>query len=164
MTIIDYQCFTSHQTETLYFSLKLCRRNFAASNHLTTSIMKKIVTIISMILLSVNAHIINADSDVPQSKIDMIIQMPDTWDEPQRSLSTPLIEAYIDHQLGTDSVLLNEIGTAEVYILNYSNQIIDYTLQNTDTFSTVYLSTDGPGFYSVVVISDTCYAEGYFTL
>ena len=126
--------------------------------------MKQIVIIFSMILLSVNTHIINADSNVPQSKSDMIIQMPDTWDEPQRSLSSPLIEAYIDHESGTVTVLLNEIGTAEVYILNHSNQIIDYAMQNTEAISTVYLSTDVPGFHSVVVISDTCYAEGYFTL
>ena len=104
--------------------------------------MKQIVIIFSMILLSVNTHIINADSNVPQSKIDMIIQMPDTWDEPQRSLSSPLIEAYIDHESGTVTVLLNEIGTAEVYILNHSNQIIDYAMQNTEVLSTVY-STDG---------------------
>ena len=59
---------------------------------------------------------------------------------------------------------LNQEYKNKVYIIDSSNQLVDYTSINTDIVPTSYLSTNGPGSYYLVIVSDTCYAEGYFTL
>jgi hypothetical protein len=53
---------------------------------------------------------------------------------------------------------------AEVYVVDSNNQIVDYDSVNTVIPSTVYLSTNGPATYCLIIISDNCYAEGYFTI
>lgn len=74
------------------------------------------------------------------------------------------LEAYLITRTGEVEVDLFGLGSSEIYIIDSNGQTIDYSYVNTDVPLTIYLSTNGPGNYYLVIISDTCYAEGYFTL
>ena len=74
------------------------------------------------------------------------------------------MDAYLYTETGVVEVNISDMGITEVYIIDSSNQFVDYTSINTDIVPTSYLSTNGPGNYYLVIVSDTCYAEGYFTL
>ena len=74
------------------------------------------------------------------------------------------VDAYLFLKTGEVEISLYNIGTADVYIMDNSGQTIDYSSVNTDIPSTIYLSTNGPGCYYLVIISDTCYAEGAFAI
>lgn len=72
------------------------------------------------------------------------------------------IDAYLYTETGVVEVNISNMGITEVYIIDSSNQLVDYISVNTDTVPTVYLSTSGSGYYSIVIMSVACYAEGYF--
>ena len=74
------------------------------------------------------------------------------------------LDAYLFLRTGEVEVYLFNVGESEVYIVDSTGRTIDYTYINTDVPATLYLSTNGPGNYQPVIISDTCYAAGYFTL
>ena len=74
------------------------------------------------------------------------------------------LDAYLFLRTGEVEVNLFNVGESEVYIVDSTGRTIDYTFINTDVPATLYLSTNGPGNYYLVIVSDTCYAEGYFTL
>ena len=82
----------------------------------------------------------------------------------ERSMYSYEIESYLLPMIGEVEVNLCNLGTSEIYIIDSTGQTIDYSCVNTDMPTTVRLSTNGPGRYSLVVISDIYYAEGYFTL
>ena len=71
--------------------------------------------------------------------------------------------AYLITRTGEVEVNLWGLGLSEVYIIDSTGQTVDYTSVITDIPSTIYLSTNGPGNYYLVVVSETCYAEGQFT-
>ena len=73
------------------------------------------------------------------------------------------LEAYLITRTGEVEVNLLGLGLSEVYILDSNGRTIDYSSVNTDIPTTVYLSTGAPGSYYLVVVSETCYAEGHFT-
>ena len=74
------------------------------------------------------------------------------------------IDAYLYTETGVVEVNISDMGITEVYIIGSSNQLVDYTSINTDAVPTVYLSTNGPDYYSIVIVSDNCYAEGHFMI
>lgn len=74
------------------------------------------------------------------------------------------MDAYLYTETGVVEVNISDMGITEVYIINSSNQLVDYISINTDAVPTVYLSTNGPDYYSIVIVSDTCYAEGHFMI
>ena len=82
----------------------------------------------------------------------------------ERSMHSYEIEAYLLPKTGEVEVNLCKVGLSEVYIIDSTGQTIDYSYVNTDLPTTVYLSTNGPGLYCLVIISNIYYAEGYFTL
>lgn len=74
------------------------------------------------------------------------------------------LEAYLITRTGEVEVDLFGLGSSEIYIIDSNGQTIDYSYVNTDVPLTIYLSTNGPGNYYLVIVSDTCYAEGYFSI
>lgn len=62
-------------------------------------------------------------------------------------------------------LILNNIGETDIYILNSLGQVInsEYAV-DTAILTTIQIPINVSGSYSIVIISDTCYAEGYFTL
>ena len=81
-----------------------------------------------------------------------------------RSMNDSNISAYIID--GMNQVLVNLEGTGEasIYILDSSGEVVDYAESDTACASMVVLSANGPGNYYIVIIADTCYAEGVFTI
>lgn len=128
--------------------------------------MKPILKIWIVAVLAIIPAISNAssgsDQEMTQIKIIRTETAPSTGID--RSLNTSDISAYIVNDTNEVKVNIWGIGEAEVYILDSQNQMLDYSLINSDFPSTIYLSTNGPGSYYLVIVSDTCYAEGYFSI
>lgn len=74
------------------------------------------------------------------------------------------LEAYLITRTGEVEVNLLGLGLSEVYILDSNGRTIDYSFVNTDIATTLFLSVGAQGSYSVVIVSDTCYAEGHFMI
>lgn len=81
-----------------------------------------------------------------------------------RSLIPYELEAYLITRTGEVEVNLLGLGLSEVYILDSNGRTIDYSFANTDIPTTLFLSVGAQGSYSVVIVSDTCYAEGHFMI
>lgn len=128
--------------------------------------MKKIYFTIVMLALSICSvsGMPNRLSDDAKSRIETVIKIVTGGLDVDRSISFYTIEAFVFPATGIVEVNLSDIGMAEVYVVDSNNQIVDYDSVNTDIPSTVYLSTNGPGTYCLIIISDNCYAEGYFTI
>ena len=128
--------------------------------------MKKILLVIAMLAISSFAMsgMSLRDSDDAKQRIETEtnIHLGDTG-----LLRSPYyyeLDAYLFLRTGEVEVNLFNVGESEVYIVDSTGRTIDYTFINTDVPATLYLSTNGPGNYCLVIVSDTCYAEGYFTL
>lgn len=128
--------------------------------------MKKFYFTIVMLALSICSvsGMSNRLSDDAKSRIETVIKIVTGGLDVDRSISLYTIEAFIFPATGIVEVNLSDIGMAEVYVVDSNNQIVDYDSVNTVIPSTVYLSTNGPGTYCLIIISDNCYAEGYFTI
>lgn len=128
--------------------------------------MKKFYFTIVMLALSICSvsGMPNRLSDDAKSRIETVIKIVTGGLDVDRSISFYTIEAFVFPATGIVEVNLSDIGMAEVYVVDSNNQIVDYDSVNTDIPSTVYLSTNGPGTYCLIIISDNCYAEGYFTI
>lgn len=128
--------------------------------------MKKFYFTIVMLALSICSvsGMPNRFSDDAKSRIETVIKIVTGGLDVDRSISLYTIEAFIFPATGIVEVNLSDIGMAEVYVVDSNNQIVDYDSVNTVIPSTVYLSTNGPGTYCLIIISDNCYAEGYFTI
>lgn len=105
----------------------------------------------------------NMSSDEEKKRIDTDIQIG-KGGLYGRTMDSYELDAYLFLRTGEVEVNLFNVGASEVYIVDSTGRTIDYTYVNTDIPSTIYLSTNGPGSYYLVIVSDTCYAEGYFTL
>lgn len=82
----------------------------------------------------------------------------------ERSLGAEIVEAYLCPSAGDLVVNLFGIGDATIYLIDRNNNIVDDRVLSTDTPSTIELSIDIPGYYSIIIISDSCYAEGDFLI
>lgn len=127
--------------------------------------MKKIIAAISMLAIStvIMFGMSNTNSDQEKKRIETDKQIF-TGGLIPRSTDSYVIDAYLLLRTGDVEISLSNIGESEVYVLDSTGQIVDYASVNTDVPSTLYLSTNGSGSYYLVIVSDTCYAEGYFTL
>lgn len=127
--------------------------------------MKKIIAAISMLAIStvIMFGMSNTNSDQEKKRIETDKQIF-TGGLIPRSTDSYVIDAYLLLRTGDVEISLSNIGESEVYVLDSTGQIVDYSSVNTDVPSTLYLSTNGSGSYYLVIVSDTCYAEGYFTL
>lgn len=127
--------------------------------------MKKILFAIAMLVVSTFTMfgISNMSSDEEKKRIDTDIQIG-KGGLYGRTMDSYELDAYLFLRTGEVEVNLFNVGASEVYIVDSTGRTIDYTYVNTDIPSTIYLSTNGPGSYYLVIVSDTCYAEGYFTL
>lgn len=105
----------------------------------------------------------NTNSDKEKERIDTDIQIG-KGGLYGRTMDSYELDAYLFLRTGEVEVNLFNVGETEIYIVDSTGRTIDYTYVNTDIPSTIYLSTNGPGSYYLVIVSDTCYAEGYFTL
>lgn len=118
-------------------------------------------------MLAVSAVIMsgmsNPNSDKEKERIETVKKVV-TGGLIPRSIDSHVIDAYLLHRTGVVEVSLFNTGESEVYIIDSTGQTVDYTSVITDIPSTIYLSTNGPGSYYLVIVSDTCCAEGYFTL
>lgn len=127
--------------------------------------MKKILFAIAMLAVSTFTMfgISNMSSDEEKKRIDTqtLIGKGGMYD---RSMNSYELSAYLFLRTGEVEVNLFNVGESEVYIVDSTGRTIDYTYINTGIPSTIYLSTNGPGSYYLVIVSETCYAEGYFTL
>lgn len=126
--------------------------------------MKKIIVAITMLIISTCTMLGMSitDSDAEKKRIDTDIRIV-MGGVLGRTLNSFELDAYLMPTTGDVEVNLLGIGHSEVYILDSDGRTIDYSSVNTDIPTTVYLSTGAPGSYSVVIMSDTCYAEGHFT-
>ena len=127
--------------------------------------MKKILFAIAMLAVSavIMSGMSNPNSDKEKERIETVKKVV-TGGLIPRSIDSHVIDAYLLHRTGEVEVSLFNTGESEVYIIDSTGQTVDYTSVITDIPSTIYLSTNGPGSYYLVIVSDTCYAEGYFTL
>lgn len=127
--------------------------------------MKKILFAIAMLVVSTFTMfgISNMSSDEEKKRIDTDIQIG-KGGLYGRTMDSYELDAYLFLRTGEVEVNLFNVGETEIYIVDSTGRTIDYTYVNTDIPSTIYLSTNCPGSYYLVIVSDTCYAEGYFTL
>ena len=127
--------------------------------------MKKILFAIAMLAINtvIMSGMSNPNSDKEKERIETEKKVFFGGLIP-RSIDSYVIDAYLFLKTGDVEVSLFNIGESEIYILDSARQTVDYSSADTDIPSTIYLSTNGPGGYYLVVVSDTCYAEGYFTL
>lgn len=127
--------------------------------------MKKILLAIAMLAIStvIMSGMSNTNSDKEKERIDTDIQIG-KGGLYGRTMDSYELDAYLFLRTGEVEVNLFNVGETEIYIVDSTGRTIDYTYVNTDIPSTIYLSTNGPGSYYLVIVSDTCYAEGYFTL
>lgn len=127
--------------------------------------MKKIL--FAIIMLAISTVIMfgksNTNSEEEKERIETVKKVF-TGGLIPRSMDSYVIDAYLFLKTGEVEVSLFNTGESEVYIIDSTGQTVDYTSVITDIPSTIYLSTNGPGSYYLVIVSDTCYAEGYFTL
>lgn len=86
--------------------------------------------------------------------------------ESERSLDGwPYVEAWLYAGSGTVEVVVSGIGTAAIGIVDSRNRVIDHDVVDTGCVSLVSLDVSGlAGTYRLVISSDSCYAEGSFTL
>jgi hypothetical protein len=122
-----------------------------------------IVAVLAIIPAISNAHS-GCDQEMTQIKIIRTETAPSTGIDRSLNINTSNISAYIVNATNEVEVNIWGIGETEVYILDSTGQTVDYSSVNTDIPSTIYLSTNGPGCYYLVIISDTCYAEGAFAI
>lgn len=126
--------------------------------------MKRLIYLTMLLIFSFgnamgNNAIIN---EVTKTRIPIDHTTHDALKDHDRS-ADHFMDAYLYTETGVVEVNISDMGITEVYIINSSNQLVDYISINTDAAPTVYLSTNGPGCYSIVIVSNTCYAEGHFT-
>lgn len=77
----------------------------------------------------------------------------------------PYVEAWLCAGSGTVEVIVSGIGTAAIGIVDSRNRVIDHDVVDTGCVSVVSLDVSGlAGTYRLVISSDSCYAEGSFTL
>ena len=128
--------------------------------------MKKILFAIAMLAISTVIMFgnSNTNSEEEKTRIETVTQFTTGQMPSERSLDSHMLDAYLLHRTEEVEINLYNIGTADVYIIDSNNQTVDYSHANTDIPSTIYLSTNGPGSYYLVIAYDTCYAEVYFTL
>lgn len=127
--------------------------------------MKKIIAAISMLAIStvIMFGMSNTNSDQEKKRIETDKQIF-TGGLIPRSTDSYVIDTYLLLRTGDVEISLSNIGESEVYVLDSTGQIVDYSSVNTDVPSTLYLSTNGSGSYCLIIVSETCYAEGYFSL
>ena len=105
---------------------------------------------------------VESDQQLTQIEIVKTETSPSTGID--RSVKGSNISAYIIDGMNQVLVTLEGTGLTSVFILDSSGEIVDYAESNTDYASMVVLSANGPGNYYIVIIADTCYAEGAFTI
>lgn len=125
--------------------------------------MKKILLAIAMLAISTFAMFGTSvrNSEEVKTRIETVV-----FGKGNDLVRSPVpyeLEAYLITRTGEVEVNLWGLGLSEVYIIDSTGQTLDYTSVITDIPSTIYLSNNGPGSYYLVVVSETCYAEGHFT-
>lgn len=92
--------------------------------------------------------------------------MPNSLYGDERSLDEwPYMEAWLYAGSGIVEVIVSGIGTAAIGIVDSRNRVIDHDVVDTGCVSVVSLDVSGlAGTYRLVISSDSCYAEGSFTL
>ena len=126
--------------------------------------MKKILLAIAMLAISSFAMFGTSvrNSEEVKTRIETVV-----FGKGNDLVRSPVpyeLEAYLITRTGEVEVNLFGLGFSEVYIIDSYGQTVDYSYVNTDTPTTVYLSTSGPAYYSVVIFTDTYYAEGHFMI
>lgn len=146
--------------------MKLLRGNFAVLIILKNRFMKKIITTILMLAVSITSLVVmaNESSEEVKTRIEILPGSVTDGLTYDRSLDLSSIDAFLFPRTGDVEIILYSIGRANVYLVDSFGQIVDYASTNTEIPSTIYLSTNGTGNYRLIIDSDTCYAEGYFTL
>lgn len=126
--------------------------------------MKKILLAIAMLAISTFAMFGTSvrNSEEVKTRIETVV-----FGKGNDLVRSPVpyeLEAYLITRTGEVEVNLFGLGFSEVYIIDSYGQTVDYSYVNTDTPTTVYLSTSGPAYYSVAIFTDTYYAEGHFMI
>lgn len=129
--------------------------------------MKQIILRFAMLALSLisMSEKTYAISDNTRTKTRIEIETRHTTsDMPiDRSVHSATVTAYLFPATGIVEVQLFNVGVSDIYIVDSYNNIVDYDSASTDP-STVYLSINEAGLYYLIIISDTVYAEGSFSL
>ena len=126
--------------------------------------MKKILLAIAMLAISTFAMSGTSvrNSEEVKTRIETVV-----FGKGNDLVRSPIpyeLEAYLITRTGEVEVNLLGLGLSEVYILDSNGRTIDYSFANTDIPTTLFLSVGARGSYSVVIVSDTCYAEGHFMI
>ena len=126
--------------------------------------MKKILLAIAMLAISTFAMVGTSVRNAEEVKTRIETVVFGKGNDLVRSPVPYELEAYLITRTGEVEVNLFGLGFSEVYIIDSYGQTVDYSYVNTNTPTTVYLSTSGPAYYSVVIFTDTYYAEGHFMI
>lgn len=80
----------------------------------------------------------------------------------ERSNNHPIIEAFYDNTNNNVELELYNIGVANIYIIDTTGAVLGHTIIDTDTYTTVTLSTAlCKGDFYIIIDADYTYAEGY---
>ena len=132
--------------------------------------MKKILITLMLVIISCITYASNAKFAQPSSDetekvlVDFRTVKVSGPTDIERNLTNYNIEAYYYPQTGVIEVNILGIGTTAIYIYDSEYNLLDTSIQNTDIPMTVYFFSNSPGTNSIIVISDTYYAEGTFTV
>ncbi len=153
--------------------MKLYVRTFAILIHKNNVYMKQIFAF-ALLAFIVSASISDAriksecfscSEDKEKSPIKTKVVSNGPYSD-ERSLDEwPYVEAWLYAGSGIVEVIVSGIGTAAIGIVDSRNRVIDHDVVDTGCVSVVSLDISGlAGTYRLVISSDSCYAEGFFTL
>ncbi len=130
--------------------------------------MKKIITTLLLLIVGTNVFWGENNTTPEDAEAKWIMMNKDRkypTNRYERSLFSVTIDAILYPQQKEIEVSLYNIGDATIYVVDNYNRIIDSSMVNTESPITVRLSAGIlSGIYSVIVSSETWYAEGCFTL
>lgn len=146
--------------------MKLSIDNFAFVKPIKTVLMKKYFILVLMAFIGLtyaNANILVEDDDTEDVFMEIRKKTFPT-DEFERSLDMFVVEAEFNASTNEVSVLLHNIGTANVYVVDALGAIVSQSVVETDSPVSVTLSAAlCSGSFYVVVDAAKVYSEGVVT-
>jgi len=117
--------------------------------------MKKLISILMMFGLCLNIPSASADSNDPKETIKWFLMQNLKNTEIERMIQDSL-EGVIDYDSQTIEIELNDIGSAEIFLVDSKKKVVDYIIAES------YAIIDFPettGRYTIVVWASSFYGE-----
>lgn len=126
--------------------------------------MKRYFTLIATLLISISFCYSMQVTTVESQKVTFrqIDKKKFDYGDFERTINYLIIEGFYDSVSNEIEIELCNIGTAYIYIVDMAGAVVNETIVETDTYTTVTLSSAlCAGNFHVVVDSDYIYAEGF---